>query len=190
MKKALAVILIVIALVLTGCRNAGLNNAGVQTEGEESNRTENQTEVVPFTNQSDRFDITVYPTKIITEDGNKNIVYSVSVINKSEEAYKNFYVTIVMNEKLDQYIAAGVYPLPLSKIDLAAKSDPSPTEGEGKGVDINFQQLLSDEQFMDEADLDYKDILELGKSFELWLKWDGGEEKYMLESDVIDETSK
>ncbi len=134
---------------------------------------------------SERFKITVYPTKLITEDGKKNIVYSLAVDNKSEEAYKNFTLTITMNKDLDQYIAAGVFSFPVANFDMAAKSDPG--NDNGKGAEVEFQQLLSDDQFMSEAGIKYQDILELGKSFELHLKWDGGEEKYQLTSDVIDE---
>ena len=163
MKKLVVVILI--CFVLTGC----------QTKEENDLRN--------------KFAVTVYPTRIITEDGKKNILYSVSVDNESEEVFKNFYGTIVLNEELDQYIATGVVPLPFTKINLVGKSDPASEERSGIGVELNFQQILSDEQFMKEAEIDYTDILELGQDFILWLRWDGGEVKFDLTSAIIDESA-
>ena len=190
MKKCVLIFatLVLIALMMS-CGISSIQEADIKSIQEIIGEIDEQsfTDGIVYDDLSDRFTITVYPTKIITENDKKNIVYRISVENKSEEAYKNFNVTIVMNEKLDQYIAAGVFPLPLANFDMAAKSVTS--EDIGKGADVRFQQLLSDEQFMHEAGLKYEDILELGQSFELWLKWDGGEEKYKLTSSVIDETS-
>lgn len=182
------VILALIAAIMMGCQNTSEHETNFN-EQDTKDDVINQgfQDGAVYDDLSDRFTIAVYPTKLITDDGKKNIVYSISVVNKTEEEYNNFVVTIAMNKKLDQYIAAGVNPLPITNFIMAAKSDPS--KDKGKGADVRIQQLLSEEQFMSEAGLKYHDILELGKSFELWLQWDGGEEKYQLSADVIDETA-
>ncbi len=188
MKKHMFIILLLLLILVTGCDNSSLYEANDSLQ-ETNNDVNDQSfqDGTVYDDLSDRFTITVYPTKLITDDGKKNIVYSITVVNKTEVEYNNFVVTIAMNKKLDQYIAAGVNPLPITSFIMAAKSDPS--KDKGKGADVRFQQFLSDEQFMSEAGLKYDDILELGKSFELWLQWDGGEEKYQLSADVIDETA-
>lgn len=188
MKKYVFLILLLLLILMTGCDNSSLYEANDSLQ-ETNNDVNDQSfqDGTVYDDLSDRFTITVYPTKLIMDDGKKNIVYSITVMNKTEVEYNNFVVTIAMNKKLDQYIAAGVNPLPITNFIMAAKSNPS--KDKGKGADVRFQQLLSDEQFMSEAGLKYHDILELGKSFELWLQWDGGEEKYQLSADVIDETA-
>lgn len=184
MKKhiTLSVVFILIVVIMTGCHNASFQKTTKEDD------SQNHADSIIYDDLSKRFTITVYPTKIVTEDGHKNIVYSLSVTNKSEEAYKNFIVTIAMSKSLDPYLAAGAVSIPLTKFDMAAKSDLNSAEAEGKGADIEFQQVLSDEDFMHEAGLKYEDVWKLGQSFELWLQWDGGIEKYELTSDVIDET--
>lgn len=167
--------------VFIGCSGAASSEVAIYKTGE-------RTDGVSYEELSDRFKIIVYPTLVISEGKEKYIDYQFSLENKSEQAYKNIIITVSMNEKLDQYIAAGVLPLPFSKIDLAAQSAVSLSEGEAKGVDIDFKQLLSDEQFMCDAGLDYKSILDLGKDFEVWVQWDGGEEKYALSAPVVDKT--
>lgn len=176
--KHILITLILIGALLAGCQS---NNLQTSTDVVEQSFQDG----IVYDDLSDRFTITLYPTKLITENGKKNIVYSITVENKSEEEYKNFEISIAMDKSLDQYIGAGVEPFPITHFDMAAKSDTS--EDQGKGADVRFQQLLSDDQFMSEAGIKYQDILELGKNFELLLQWDGGEEKYKLTADVIDE---
>jgi len=88
---------------------------------------------------------------------------------------------------MDQHLAAGVVPVPaISDIDISSKN----AEGEdvAKGVDAEMGFLLSDEEFMKELGINYQDVLEFGKTFEIKLEWKGGEESYELSAEVIDES--
>ena len=92
-----------------------------------------------------------------------------------------------MNDQLDQYIAAGVAPLEYTGVDIAAKSKTNLAPDEGRGVALNFKQLLSDEQFMYEAGLNYKDVVSLAEDFQILVKWDGGEETHKFTQVVNNE---
>lgn len=136
---------------------------------------------------SDNFIIVLYPTKLIVDEGNKNILYDIEVRNNSNVDYKNFSVSIVMNSELDQYVAAGVAPLEFTGVDVASKSKSNLQPGECRGITLKCQQLLSDDQFMKEAGLEYKDIENLAEEFEVLIKWDGGSESYKFTNSVINE---
>ena len=153
----------------------------------DSNIQLNKSNGTIYDDVSPNFIFTIYPTRLISEDGQKMINYSFEVVNNSEQDYKNFLATVVMNDQLDQYIAAGVAPLEYTGVDIAAKSKTNLAPNEGRGVALNFKQLLSDEQFMYEAGLNYKDVVSLAEDFQILVKWDGGEETHKFTQVVINE---
>lgn len=136
---------------------------------------------------SKRFTITTYPARLVLSEGDPCIRYRLAVDNQNNEAYKNVVVTFSMNKALDEYIAAGVFPFPFTKVDLAAKNAARLADDEGRGIELHFEQLLSDEQFMREAKLNYESILTLGQTFDVTVAWDGGSETYALTAPVVDE---
>lgn len=180
-KKILIILAILLASIISGCTY-------------DIQKSENQNEIVLsspdgkiYDKVSDNFIFVVYPTKLIVDEGRKNILYDIEVRNNSNVDYKKLSVSIVMNSELDQYIAAGVAPLEFTGVDVASKSKSILQPGECRGITLKFQQLLSDDQFMKEAGLEYKDIEKLAEEFEIVVKWDGGSESYKFTNVVKNE---
>ncbi|MBK7820829.1 MAG: hypothetical protein IPJ61_07045 [Tessaracoccus sp.] len=141
---------------------------------------------VVYHEASDWFDITVYPARLVSEEGTKELVYRLEVDTKADRGFDGFYITLLPDPQLDPYLAAGRPLLPLPKFDMVPAD--APTKGsEAKGASAEVRRLLSDEGSMGDAGLEYADIVHIGRNFELWLRWDGGEERLALTTDVIDE---
>lgn len=180
-KLLILILSILLTSILTGCTNR-------LHDGETPNvLTISNPDGKIYNEISDNFIFIVYPTKLIVDEGTKNILFDIEVRNNSNVDYKNFTVSIVMNSELDQYIAAGVAPLEFTGVDVASKSKSNLQPGECRGVTLKHQQLLSDDQFMKEAGLEYKDIEKLAEEFEIVVKWDGGSESYSFTNEVINE---
>jgi len=171
-------------LPLLGCQKEVPSQIDTQDSQEPDSRVE-----CILDNISDNFRITLYSTRIITEDGNRNIIYAFLLENSSDKEYKNLSVSVILNSELDQYLAAGTMEFPIATIDLAPQNEALSEDDErSKGVDATLEQILNDDDFMNEAGLKYQDITELGKTFRIKLTWIGGEETLEVESNVIDES--
>lgn len=153
-----------------------------------SAKDDTQESGVIYSDCSERFEFTIFPAKVFWEDGQRNIKYSLTLDNKSEIAYQDFRVTFILSRDVDPYLLAGAFPAQLTPITLAAKSDNSPVQGAGKGVEINIQQLLQNEDCLKESGIEWTDILTIGQQFELKLEWRGGSEIHSFKTPVIDET--
>ncbi|HMR48783.1 MAG TPA: hypothetical protein PKA68_05940 [Arachnia sp.] len=142
-----------------------------------------------YADLSERFLVTVYQTRIVEDRGGDYLVYSLAISNESDQPYEDLVVTVIPTSQIDQYLAAGAIPVPMSPVDIAAKGAvPGPTEG--VGVDVFAERLLSDDKFMKDAGLRREDLWELAEEYEITVTWKGGgEENYQLSSPVVDETS-
>lgn len=136
---------------------------------------------------SDDFTLTAFPSTVYQDGEDLYLALRATVVNKSSDAYEDFFTTVVFDPELDQFLAAGVEPLPLSKVDLFPVGAPELDEGSGAlGTELIVDQLLSSRQFLDEAGLDPDRILDLAENLTLWLRWDGGEETLEYSVPVTD----
>lgn len=137
---------------------------------------------------SEVFTITTYPAVVEQDGGDLRLVYRVDVGNATKDAIPNLNAQISPSAALDQYLAAGIHPSPETDFDIApdSKADGDLGPEEGRGIEINDYRLLSDPQFIDDAGLDYKNILNLGSELTLTLKWDDKEEEHIVDIEVTD----
>lgn len=136
---------------------------------------------------SDDFTLTVFPSTVYRDGEDIYLSLRATVVNTSSDAYEDFFTTVVFDPALDQFLAAGVEPLPLSKVDLFPAGAPELEEGSGTlGTELVVDQLLSSQQFLDEAGLDPARILDLAENLTLRLRWVGGEETLEYSVPVID----
>jgi hypothetical protein len=137
---------------------------------------------------SDNFRVTVYSTTLYAEGSTVRISYRVEVVNKTQETFHGFYPTVVLDPELDQYLAAGVTPLPIStRLNVYPEGHTDLDDPVGAaGVDIDFDQVVSDRQFLADAGLDVDRLFELGEHVTLWLRWDDGEERLTYSTPVED----
>lgn len=127
---------------------------------------------------SENFTLTVYPSTVYRDGSTIYVSYRATVVNKSQDSYQDFYPAFVFDPALDQYFAAGVEPVPITEVDLFPTGAAELENGSGgRGVELVFDQLVSDREFLDDAGLDASRILDLGEEVTLWLRWNGGEEK-------------
>lgn len=139
---------------------------------------------------SGRFLITLYPARVIPEEGGEWIVYRLSVENRTEEVYHGFRALVSFNPELDPYLLTGALHFQTEEMELAKRSDPALEPGLSKGFDFTIQQSLQRSEIMREMELDRQEILVLGQSLSITLSWLGGEEKHDLRTVVIDETQQ
>lgn len=136
---------------------------------------------------SDDFTLTVFPSTVYRDGEDIYLSLRATVVNKSSDAYEDFFTTVVFDPGLDQFLAAGAEPLPLSKVDLFPVGAPELEEGSGAlGTELIVDQLLSSRQFLDEAGLEPARILDLAENLTLTLRWDGREETLEYSVPVTD----
>lgn len=155
---------------------------------DESSSAEQTLPGVVYDRLSDNFTLTVYPTTVHSEASSIYVSYKATVVNKSQDSFPGFYAAFVLDSDLDQYLAAGVAPIPMLKVDLfpAGAAELENGSGGGLGAELTSDQLVSDRAFLDDAELDARRILELGETVTLWLRWNGGEERLEYTTRVLD----
>ncbi len=136
---------------------------------------------------SENFDITVFPARLYVENGKKYIEYQVDVINDSKNSIKDFEMAIVLSPDFDTYLKEENSYMLGTKLDLAPLSGNERTEEWGKSTESNYIFELKSDAQLKKLGLEYADVLVLGKGFELWMQWDGGEERHRFTVDVMDE---
>lgn len=190
----LLALLLSLVLAFSGCGTAKPDSGSAPNPSSASDSSSTPFEVKPskpdgiiYDDLSENFVFIIYPTQLLIDDGRKNIQYNFEVVNQSDRDYKDFSASVVMNEALDPYLAAGAVPLSFKGVDVAAVNKKDLGTYECRGVSVSLQQLLSDEEFMKEAKLDYKEIEPLAKTFDLVLKWNGGTEQHSFTQAVIND---
>lgn len=136
---------------------------------------------------SENFTLTVYPTTLYRRDSEVMISFRADVDNKSRDRYRDFSSTFVLDPEFDQYLAAGLVSLPTSGVDLFPDGAPELRAGTGgRGIELTFDQIVTDREMLDELGLDPGRVLELAENLTLWLQWRGGEERLEYTAPVQD----
>lgn len=136
---------------------------------------------------SDRFTLTLYPTTVYEDESGTYLSFRATIVNRSSEEYRDFSATVVLDPELDQYLAAGVEPMPVMGVDIFPDGAPELADGTGgRGMELVVDELVSDRAFLADAGLDAGEIHELGEAVTLRLRWDGGEETLSYTAPVVD----
>lgn len=142
---------------------------------------------VVYDELSDRFRLTAFPSTVYQDGSDVYVAFHATVVNKSPESFPDFYTTVIFDPELDQYFAAGVDPLPITRVDLFPEGASELDEGMGAlGTELLVDQLVSSPTFLDEAGLEPSRVLDLAGHLTLWLRWEGGEETLEYDAPVVD----
>ncbi len=140
-----------------------------------------------YPDMSEHFDFTVYPAHMIMDMGGKNIEYSFDIVNKSDQSFKDFSLTVLPNDEIGRYLKQGVLPMEGTPFMLSPQGVEPTEDFWCTGVSMSCSWILSNDKILEEQGLNAADAPEAGGAFELLLKWDGGEERHRFTVDVVDE---
>lgn len=132
---------------------------------------------IMYENLSDYFDYRIYPIEIVLGNQGSEIVYHITVFNKSDSDFENARVILSLHDDMYRYIASEVLEYPMGAIDLFSINSPKKqiTNKFAHALDSTFKLLLK--EGLDRNIIYHDDyFVKIAGEINIMVQWDGGSE--------------